>query len=1282
MIRTSLSFALRSLGWLSRLAMIVALVAGFGFALIIVTLRYWVLPNVENYRNDIAAAITRATGQRVTIGKISANWEGLRPNLILVDMQVFDRDGRSALALGRVENTLGWSSLVFGDLRFHAIEIEGPQLSMRRDSRGVLYVAGIPLNLSEADSTFSDWLLRQGRIDIRSAGIVWQDEQRGTPPLELKSVSLLLQNSGRRHQFGLRAVPPVELAATLDVRGDFTGKSLSELQAWRGELFTELDYADIAAWRTWLSFPIELNRGKGAVRMWLALKGGLLEEVTADVRLADVKTRLAADLPELELKALQGRVGWQRVDDGFQISTRQLSLATQAGLTLQPADFLLRLTPARERRPAWGELRANALDLEPLATLTEYLPADARMRERLKELAPRGTVHDVLVKWSGEWPNPAQYTLKGRFVNLGMRKFEAIPAFNGITGSVDGNEKGGTFSFNSVNANIDLPNVFRAPLEFDTLTAQGSWAPRDDYTEIKINNVSIANKYLAGNVYGSYHTVRQGPGLIDLTANLTRADARFAGRYIPVVLNQATRDWLDAAFLAGESNDVHLRLKGNLADFPFADGSRGIFQVTAKAASGVLDYARGWPKIDNIAVDLLFRGTRMEIHSQHADIYGAKLAKVRAVIPDLMNHDEVLEIEGEAQGSTSDFLRFIENSPVNDHIDGFTEGMRAVGSGKLVLKLRIPLRRIDETKVDGQYQFVNNLINPGADMPNLEQVNGRLEFTESAVKTQGATAQILGGPATVSAATQRDGAVRINVSGRVNLDNLRNQMQSQPGTAAAQTWLKHVRGTTDWRGIMSLRKKLADVTIESSMQGLASDLPAPFAKAAAELVPLRFERKVGGAQDDVLSFSYGRVVSGQFLRRRDGDGMKIERGAVSFGATPALPGRNGVWINGSLRALDFDQWRAIFTQVGTGTGTVPDIGGIDLRIGSLDLFGKRFSDLYVAASPQGNAWQSTIAGKEVNGEIAWRPQGKGRVIARLKNFTLPASTPEKSGTSAPNAEDKDLPAVDAVIDNFVMKDRQLGRLELMAVQQDRDWRIEKLRISNPDSTLMADGLWQSRLVQPRTQVNVKLEVTDIGKFLARFGHPDGVKRGNGKLEGALSWSGSPQSLDYPSLSGSLTMEAHKGQFVKLEPGIGKLLGILSLQALPRRITLDFRDVFSEGFEFDDIAGNVKILRGVASTGDLRIDGSAAKIAMSGEVDLAAETQQLKVKVTPALGQGVSLAGALIGGPVVGITTLIVGKVLQDPLDRLASYEYNVTGTWSEPNVSKVQSQPPQKPEDR
>ena len=1238
------------------------LVTAICFSMLLLALRYWLLPDIDHYRQDIAAVITQAAGQRVTIGAVSAEWDGLRPNLILRTVQVHNKEGDPALILNLIESTLSWLSILHGEVRFHTIRINKPDLTIRRDTEGIIHVAGVALSPDQSESGFADWLLRQRQLILSDANIVWQDDQRGSPALELKAVNLRLENRGQHHRFGIHAVPPSNLAAPLDIRGDFTGDSLGSLEKWRGQIFTQLDYADIAAWRPWLPFPetIEFNRGAGSIRMWLGIDGTVVEGLTADVRLQNVKTRLAQELPELNLISLKGRVGWKRInngtDEGTELSTRGLSISIHGEETLQPLNLSLQTFPTNNDKSGSGRLNLNVLDLETLMNLVEYLPVQVSLRERLDELSP---------EWNGEWPTPSQFNIKGGFTNLGMKKFYPIPAFRGISGNIAGTEKVGTLNLSSQKVSMALPEALRKPVMLDRLNGQVNWESLTDKSliEFKFNSVEFANDHAAGSVSGSYHSVPDGPDMIDLNAHLTQADARYVGQYVPTMVSQSVRDWIERSIVAGDLSDVRLRLKGNLAEFPFNNNENGIFQINAKASSVKLDYLSEWPKIENISADLLFQGSRMEIISPRANIFDANLSNVKIRFADMADPDATLKIEGEATGATREFIKFIEKSALSSYTGGIVGGITAVGDGELQLKLDIPLYRLNDIKLIGSYRFINNQITPSY-LPNLDQLDGVLTFTESGIGIEKISAQALGGPVDFRSSTPPEGGMRVTATGKANFDNLRQLARNKP-PVATQTWTQHFRGSTDWQAIMNIRKKLFNVSIESSMQGLVSVLPEPFSKAATDPLPLRFERKSIDSRRDDLILRYGGLVAAQIKRSRDSSGnYRVDRGIVSFGTTSTLsPAKNGVTVNGSLQSLDLDQWRSLFKQNDEGGHLSLDPSRINLHIGTLKFLERRFHNIGLNAFNDGGEWNSTISSKEINGDINWHPSGNGKLVARLKNLVIPAASPTKPiAAKQAQLQEKSLPALDVVADNFSVNEKSLGKLELLANQQKQDWHVERLHITNSDSSLTAKGIWQNHAVPPRIQADIKLEASDIGKLLTRLGYPDRVKRGRGGLEGILSWSGNPQSIDYPTLSGSLKLKAKQGQFPKLETGIGKLFSIFDLQSLPRRITLDFRDVLNEGFGFDDITGNVKINRGVATTHDLRIRGSAAKFAMSGEVDLAAETQKLNVRVIPSLG---------LVTPVVGIASMIANQELKDPFDQVVSSEYNVTGTWADPLITEV-----------
>jgi uncharacterized protein YhdP len=450
-------------------------------------------------------------------------------------------------------------------------------------------------------------------------------------------------------------------------------------------------------------------------------------------------------------------------------------------------------------------------------------------------------------------------------------------------------------------------------------------------------------------------------------------------------------------------------------------------------------------------------------------------------------------------------------------------------------------------------------------------------------------------------------------------------------------------------------------------------LPAPFAKTADEALPVRVERRLAGAAGDTIQLSWGTALSANIARRRDGQQFVVEHAEVGLGGVePPAPEGPGIRLRGALAHVDADRWRALLAGGEASAPNALKVMAADLKLGTLDAFARRFHDVSVHAR-QADDLQLRVAAREFAGQIDWQARDRGRIVARLQRLALPAAAESAAGTTDPQAQQQaaDYPALDLIVDEFSHKDRALGRLELKAIPEGRDWRIEQLSLRNADFSLAADGVWQRQVPQPRTQMNLRLEIEDIGRYLARMHYPEGVRGGTASLSGTLGWNGAPQDFDFPTLAGDLAIEARRGQFTKLDPGIGKLLSILSLQALPRRVKLDFKDVFSEGFAFDSIQGKVKIQRGIAATDSFRIVGSSARVLMSGEVDLNQETQALRVRVTPSVGDSVATVTALLGGPVAGIGVYLAQKLLNDPLGQLIAYDYSVTGTWSDPNISKI-----------
>jgi uncharacterized protein YhdP len=388
-----------------------------------------------------------------------------------------------------------------------------------------------------------------------------------------------------------------------------------------------------------------------------------------------------------------------------------------------------------------------------------------------------------------------------------------------------------------------------------------------------------------------------------------------------------------------------------------------------------------------------------------------------------------------------------------------------------------------------------------------------------------------------------------------------------------------------------------------------------------------------------------------------------------LGKTAALGGRDGIWVVGRLPRLSFEGWNGLGLASG-GEGDLPNVSGIDVTVDKLTGYGNTVNALNVRGSARNGLLSLRMNSRELNGDVIWQPQGNGKLLGRFKNMMLGEGPGAPAQTIRPAAGKKDapdntaFPEVDVAVEKLTYKGRQLGRLEMALSEADGNVQLDSLLLINPDGVLNMSGKWQA---EPElTQIKLRVDISDAGKILSRSGYPGSLKDGSGTLESSLRWTGAPDAFSYNRLNGTMNLKVGKGRFLKVDPGAAKLLGVLSLQ----RLSLDFTDVFSEGFQFDSITGNAQIVNGLLLTNDMQLNGAAAKVTMTGQVDMNRETQSLKVRIMPTIGDNVSLL-AFAGGPVVGVGVLLANKILRDPLDKLVSFEYNVSGSWADPKVEKV-----------
>jgi uncharacterized protein (TIGR02099 family) len=1306
-------------------------------------LHLWIVPRIGEWRPALEERATRVLGVPVRIGSVTASSEGLLPAIEFEDIVLSDRSGREALRLPKVIATVSPRSLL--QRGFDQLYVHHPELDVRRTPDGRLLVAGLDLSGGSGEGEAADWFFSQGEFVIRGGRVRWTDEARGAPELVLSDVELVVRNTARRHAMRVDATPPPALGERFTLQGVFRRPLVSNhpgrWQDWDGQLHASFSRVDLGRLRAHVPLAIDVDSGHGAVRAWADVDRALVTSVVADLSVADVSARLGQGLHPLALATFAGRISAKQEGGKYTLDTQGLQFITAEDQRWPGGDVHLSWQQEQGNQPAAGELSADRIDLGALGELAERLPLGPAAHKALATYAPKGVAEAVQARWQGPVQAPRSYHAKGRVSHLHIA---AVPAkAKGSAGSpgvrnagveFEFNESGGKARLQMTAGALELPGVFDDPvLPFERLAGDIQWHRRGDTLSVTTSNLRFANADAQGEAHGTWRTsddaARRYPGVIDLQGSLSRANGTRVWRYLPLQVPQSARDYVRESVQQAEVRDARFRLKGDLRDFPFARNKQGEFLVTARVANATFAFAPRaqrpgqppWPVLTQLGGQLVFDRAGMRVDGAEARVLNmpGMRVKAQATVADLAN--TVVEVTGDVRGPLSEALAIVQRSPISALAQDALARTTGNGAAEVKLKLSLPVAQMERARVEGTVTLPGNDVQITPDSPALGRVRGTITFNDRGFSIPSAVARVYGGDVRVEGGSRsgaNEPAVVIRAQGTATADALRQARELGFVTRIA----RQATGSAAYTATLGFRKGGTDVQVQSNLQGLALNLPAPLGKSADTAMPLQYENTLlrdAATPQDQVRVEVGQLGSVHYVRDVSGSEPRVLRGAIALGLaageSAALP-EHGVTANVAVGTANVDAWMDAFepaaaaapapsapaAQRRAGAGNNEVLGYLPtvlaIRARELTVEGRTLHNLVVGGVRDGLMWRANVDAQELNGYVEYRQSssgaGPGRLHARLARLSI-AGASANAVESLLDEQPGAIPTLDIAVDDFELRGRKLGRLEIDALNRGptavareggvREWRLNRLAIAMPEATFQATGNWAAVEAQPgatrgrerrRTLMNFRLDIGDTGALLARFGMKDVVRRGKGRMEGQVGWIGSPLGFDYPTMQGNFHVNVESGQFLKADPGLAKLLGVLSLQSLPRRLALDFRDVFSEGFAFDFIRGDVTIQQGIASTNNLQMKGVNAAVVMEGKADLARETQDLRVVVVPELNAGtVSLVAAAIN-PAIGLGTFLAQLFLREPLARATTQEFQIDGTWTDPRVTKLARTPP------
>jgi uncharacterized protein (TIGR02099 family) len=1325
----------RALHWVLGLVVLACVVVLLAWS----ALHIFIVPRIGDYREVIQQQATRALGLRVEIGSINAKGGWWVPSFELNDIQLFDREGREALSLPRVLAEVSPRTVLLG--QFEQLDIEQPELEIRRDANGHVWVAGIDTGAT-SDGSGADWFFSQPEFLVRGGLIHWRDESRSSalqisaPVLTLQAVDLSFKNQWFQHELRVDVTPPDAFGQRLSVQGKFyqpPWQRSGDTTQWSGEMFGDLPFVNLATLRQWVPMDkgLSLQEGRGAVRLWADVKKGTPVGVTADVALDAVDARLGADLLPLALRHVHGRIGAQWQDGDVEISSQDLVFATQEG----------ERWPGGVLRVGWrgdtleaGTLTADRLDLNALAQISQRLPLPESLRAMLSRVQPQGQVNQLKATWQQAHDASLNYSAKGQVRQLSVLRdtlttspLANVPGMQAAQLEFDLTQKGGKARVSIVNGSLTLPVGLDEPrITLDEASAQIAWQHKGDEVAVQFTQGRVANADVAGEFNGNWKTGETNarlPGVLDLTATLSRAKVAQVHRYLPNTLPADVRAYVRDSVQAGDASHVTMRMRGNLIDMPFDNPKLGEFRIVVQVAQGKYAYVppepvkaktvpvAAWPALTEVNGELVFDRSTLQFKGS-TRLAGASQVTWQKVVASIPKLDQpVVSVTGEARGPLAQVLDVVAKSALNDLTGTVLSKSQASGDANFKLALTLPIDQLNKSKVQGSVVFAGNALQVIPGTPVLNRTRGTLQFDEQGFQLKAVQAQLLGGDATLDGglsfvATEGQSPLQLKIRGDLTAEGLRQARELGFVSRLAQ----RASGKSTYSANLGLRRGVPELLITSDLKGMALTLPAPLNKPAVALMPLRIESNLtreslqpkSRVLQDQISVTLDRAMAVTYVRDISTARTRVLRGGIAVGQSviDAVPMRdNAVSLNLQLPSLDLDAWNATLTQF---TGVTPIrrkktpesvIGAeapsddapdylpafVALRAEQIKASDRLIHKVIVGGTRQGDLWRLNVSADELNGSAEVRPSNgnvPAQLYVRLAYLNIPPSLVpdvERLLTEQPSS----IPSLDIVVNDLNLRGKKLGRLEIEAINRVganalREWRLNKFNITLPEATLTANGHWATEgPIVRRTQFNFVLAIRDSGDLLTRLGTPGAIRHGEGRLEGQVSWQGSPITLDYASMSGKMNLAIEKGQFLKTDPGAARLLGVLNLQALPRRLTLDFSDIFSDGFAFDFVRGDVRIEQGIASTNNLQMKGVVAGALIEGSADLVHETQRLKVVVVPEINAGTASLYVATINPLIGLTTYLAQMILSKPLVRAGTSEFLVDGTWSDPRVTKV-----------
>ncbi len=1274
--------------WLNRLYKTIAILLVL-LAVVISAFRLF-LPYVHHYKLPLQNYVNEISQTNIAIGTLSMTWQRFGPILIIGDVQVLETE-KASVFIKQLEMQVDfWRTLTEQSLISKKLIISGAivnvseKLWLGKEDKDALAKAEKDNEADDIEVISDLFLKRIKRFSIRDSQITVHNEAI-TRSIKLNQLRWL--NTGERHQAEGSVVLNGLSSNNLQVKLDLQGNKGSELT---GKMYLQANQIDITPW---LDNVLVLDDDKTKTDInfsaWLYINSSDIDRLKINFSDSSMHWQFEDKKQTLTLEQGQLLLVKGKADRSLVLYSTPLALRLN---DKQPQQFTVML--AKQRNDF--SLHLSEIDIAMLAQLAPLIVEKQETRNLLSEMTLTGKIEDLYIRQQN---NALQ--IATTFSAFNNSYSHGIPGLENVSGNLSYDDNYLSVDFNAEQGKLDFDKLFVQAFPYQALSGQFNAVFDDNGWTLNVEEFDFLSKEINLSAQINVDAPIDGEVNLALLANVSNGNAGLVGRYLPLpIMSENLINYLNAAVISGRVEDAQVLINGPISRFPFTDGS-GIFVVDAELSQSEFKFVENWPAITDFVANLNFTNNSMLITGRGGELTGLDVTGVRAGIADLA-HGQILTVDTEIKPTKTRYIGDLMNqSPFKDSVGSVLEQLQISGEVSGEFHLNLPLNNNEQALASGIINFDNNQVTLQAPRMNFSEVQGQFSFSNDKISTKDLQLMWQGLP------------IALDISGMDKADYYNTDI-NLAALWQESTWLsfvpeklrRYTQGELPWQGALSLHQHHQggfsySANFDSELNNTQLLLPAPYQRNDKQENALSVQIN-GDISQSTVVLKYGDKM--HFSGLLEHQSTAFSRANLMLGeGTMALPG-DGFHITTKLDYADLSTWQPLISDI-LDTIKQPSISAeqanlinveqvnsipflakpkrIRGSIGQLNLLGQELNNVSFNLLDKSQWWLLQLNAKETRSQIKfysdWLAQG---LDINAEFLTLPLDKAEKDKETIPaqvsqqpdKAENDlifaDIPPLSFHCDRCAIGLLNLGEVDVDIKRVDQQTiEFTNFTAKRDKTTLNLAGNWLHNEQESITTLAGNLSVDDVETELTAAGYESIIKDSGAKIDVNLNWTGGFHDFMLSHLNGTVDGQLDDGYLADVSDS-ARIFSVLSLQSLVRKLTLDFRDIFSDGMFYSNIKGNYQLDQGLLTTNNTKMDGTAGNLFMTGHTNLVTGELDYKMSYKPNLTSSLPvLAWIATLNPVTFLAGVAIDQVIKSQV--VSEFKFELTGTVENPDFQEV-----------